>query len=163
MRFVTTCLATGCMLAAPAVAQPIEWRIDEGGNGHFYEAVLVLGGIMWDSARVEAESRGGYLATITSPAENSFVFDNVASDPALWILGGFAADGPWLGGFQDAGYPPDEGWRWVTSETWRYTPPGHPASRTTSRATTRTACTSGVDSGQGCRRSTSGTTSGKRR
>ncbi len=51
------------------------------GNGHFYEAVAVSGGINWFDAKVAAELRTfegihGHLATITSVQENRFILGN---------------------------------------------------------------------------------------
>lgn len=97
-------------LAQPARAALIEWPIASGGNGHFYQAVAV-GGITWEDAELAAESQGGYLATIASPAENQFVFDLVNS-PGFWLIDGSGnSQGPWLGGFNPGG-----GFQWVNSE-----------------------------------------------
>ncbi len=97
----------------------VTWPLDEGGNGHQYEGVFVGSAVTWAQARDMAAQRGGYLATLTSEAENAFVFDNVASDLSLWA---FDAYGPWLGGLQPDGAPePDGGWQWVTGEEWSYT------------------------------------------
>jgi hypothetical protein len=98
--------------AAVALADPIQWV----GNGHWYEAVGQP--LNWAAARTAAESMtwcgaNGYLATLTSQAENDFVMNNVL-DPS-W-------DQCWLGGYQDPqGSPPDEDWHWVTGEAWEYT------------------------------------------
>ena len=98
-------------------------------NCHWYEAVLVREEISWVCAQSDAQSRGGYLATLTSDAENAFVFSNVAF-PTLWPPG---ARGPWIGAFRPdltrncvpaqiacAGGPPAEPWAWVTSEQWDF-------------------------------------------
>jgi hypothetical protein len=71
-------------------------------NGHYYEFVAA-GGISWDAANTAASARtlyglGGYLATITSAAENSFIYPK---------LGGNG----WIGASDEA----SEGiWKWVT-------------------------------------------------
>jgi hypothetical protein len=98
-----------------------EWPKSAGGNGHYYEAVLVPGGITWDDANAAAEAKGGHLATITSAAENQFVYNLVAGDDRYWIFDSNAY-GPWLGGYQPAGSPePAGGWIWVTGESFSYT------------------------------------------
>ena len=71
-------------------------------NGHFYEFVP-SGGITWTSARTAAEGLSlyglqGYLVTVTSAAENTFVTGK---------LQGFG----WLGA-SDAGH--DKTWKWET-------------------------------------------------
>ncbi len=52
----------------------VEWSTGVGGNGHLYEAVEAQLGISWTEARDAAISKGGYLVTLTSQAENDFVF-----------------------------------------------------------------------------------------
>ena len=86
------------LLAGGAPAELTEWPKNEGGNGHFYEAVLVPEGIDWNEAKAAAESAGGYLATTTSEEENEFVFGLVSGDAAFWIIDAPGnGRGPWLG------------------------------------------------------------------
>lgn len=86
--------------AGGAAAAPVQW----GGNGHWYE--FIDGRFDWFSARDAAAAMThmgmpGYLATITSAAEQAFL-DGL--DPGT-------PNGAWLGG-SDADV---EGvWRWVT-------------------------------------------------
>lgn len=49
------------------------WPVEDGGNSHYYEVVSAPTGITWAGANSRAIERGGYLATITSQAENLFV------------------------------------------------------------------------------------------
>lgn len=106
-------------------ATPVEWSVDQGGNGHWYEAVLVSEGITWADSKVAAEQAGGYLATIANDAENNFVFSLIMDRPEFWQQVGPWVNGPWLGGYQDRNDPsysePIGGWKWVTGETWSYT------------------------------------------
>ena len=67
-----------------ASASIVEWSVDVGGNGHFYEAMLVPEMINWDSANIAANNQGGYLATLTSPEENIFVFNLIKDNIDLW-------------------------------------------------------------------------------
>lgn len=71
-------------LAAPAVAAPVQWKAEDGGNDHWYEVVWnknFLGwgqNISWTNANAAASSSthngmSGYLATITSAAEQLFL------------------------------------------------------------------------------------------
>lgn len=67
-----------CLTAASAHAAPVQWTTGSGGNGHWYDFVVVPGGISAPAAEAAAESSsfmglGGYLATITSAAEQSFL------------------------------------------------------------------------------------------
>jgi hypothetical protein len=111
----------GCavLLAAgrPAAAAPVQWA----GNGHFYEAVSVPGGISWEAANLAAQSAGGYLATLTSLAENDFAFSLIDS-PLYWGLDTAGnSQGPYLGGLQVGGPEPAGGWQWVSGEAWSFT------------------------------------------
>jgi hypothetical protein len=70
----------------------------------------------WDDAEVYAESLGGYLTTVTSQAENDFLWNtfNLSNPSSLYL--------PVLGGFQPQGtLEPDICWQWITGETWNYT------------------------------------------
>lgn len=92
-----------------AFALPVLWS----GNGHYYEYTDVGGVLFWDDAKVFAEAKGGYLATVTSVEEDDWIWDNIAHGQFLHA---------WLGGFQPAGsVEPDGGWSWVTGEAWDYT------------------------------------------
>ena len=109
-----------------ARADWVTWTVESGGNGHSYLAVPGFNGLTWNVANTLAQAQGGYLATITSPEENAFVFGLVNS-PQFFTS--FNGSGPALGGFQPFGSPePDGGWSWVTGESWSYTNwlPGSP-------------------------------------
>jgi hypothetical protein len=97
----------------------VQWS----GNGHWYDAVVVPNGVSWADAKTLAENQGGYLATITSAAENDFVFSLISSNTDIWAQGtnGFFY-GPFLGGYQfDDQAEPSGHWQWVTGEPWEYT------------------------------------------
>ncbi len=110
--------------AIPASA--VEWRVQEGGNGHFYEVVVPGSPVSWVQARKAAVFAGGYLATMTSAAENTFVANLAAQKPDAWqqqgTWFGILTWGPWLGAFQPTGSKePDGGWQWVTGEPLIFT------------------------------------------
>jgi hypothetical protein len=106
--------ATGIVLAALTVVsvasaqrtQAVEWKVSEGGNGHWYANVF-SGNISWHAAQTDAESKGAHLATLITAAENSWVYFNLPD----------TSGGPWIGIYQPPGTPePNGGWRWVTGE-----------------------------------------------
>lgn len=78
--------------------------VQSGSTQSFYEYVPSLG-ITWDQAKAQAEAKEfagvrGYLVTITSPEENTFVKDRISGATNVWI------------GASDSS---EEGiWRWVT-------------------------------------------------
>jgi hypothetical protein len=86
-------------------------------TGHYYEVISVRPQqITWEEAQAAATARGGYLATISSAVENSFVF-NLVNNSIYWRNGGTNSFGPWIGGYQPAGSSePDGGWTWVNGE-----------------------------------------------
>lgn len=100
-------------------AAAVQWKIEDGGNGHWYERVDFSDNSNWHTARDDASSHSktGYtahLATITSEAEQNFILDNLGGINALCQY--------WLGGYQtsNAGSNSDN-WTWVTGESWDYT------------------------------------------
>lgn len=105
-----------CCIVFPIAlyASPIEWNV----NHHYYEAVSAPAGISWEDANAAAIAAGGYLATISSTAENSFIFGLVDS-AEYWgkaTDAGAANLGPWLGGAKIG-----DAWTWVTNEPFIFT------------------------------------------
>lgn len=92
------------------LAEPVTWPSTVGGNGHMYELITTSSPISWTDARDAALASGGYLATISSNEENSFVAS----------LGN--ANLRWIGAFQSPGSTePTGGWAWVTGEPFTFT------------------------------------------
>lgn len=113
-------------LSVAVDAPPLQvWSSALGGNDHRYTAVQTLGGITWADANAAAQQRGGYLATITSAAENNVVFSLIGGNQAFWRANPVDANnplGPWIGGVQPAGSgEPAAGWSWANGEPWAYT------------------------------------------
>lgn len=128
-RFATTMIAGVALLAGLAGAIPEPW-VHPDGSIHYYDPISTPSGLNWNLAWDSALGHGGYLATITSEAENDFVFSLVDSS-IYWHLrlDTRRLAGPWLGGTQDFGAPePDSGWHWVTDETMDFVnwTPGQP-------------------------------------
>jgi hypothetical protein len=92
-------------------ATMVQWKVEDGGNDHFYETIVVTEGITWTDAKEAAELSGGYLATITSQEEQNFIKE--------YIL--YGGSGYWIGGYQPPESPePDGNWQWVTGEEFIY-------------------------------------------
>ena len=79
--------------------------VQYSGNGHYYQRFDTER--TWSSANTYCENRGGYLATMTSQAENDFVYANVGQNGVNIWLGGTDANS-------------EGNWEWVTGETWSY-------------------------------------------
>ena len=89
-----------------------------GSNGHYYE--LVSSNVNWSSAKTAAESRSylgytGYLATITSDAENNFIRQVLASDSWIGATDDYSQINAATGTTTFANQSAAEGkWYWVT-------------------------------------------------
>ena len=105
------------LFAGSALAQDaVQWRIEDGGNGHWYRYARDMS-IEWHAAASAATASGGLLACVTTPDENAFVFAYLNA-AAAWT----DVRGPFLGGYQHRDSPqyaePSGGWRWVSGEPW---------------------------------------------
>ena len=98
-----------CGTMSNALAQPVEWRVVDGGNGHWYE--FSSNSLCFASARSAAEARGGYLVTIGSAEEQQFIEALAQERGAFGDL--------FIGGYQPLNSnEPDSGWRWVDGTEW---------------------------------------------
>jgi hypothetical protein len=118
----------GVGLTSVVAADPLQWTVESGGNGHWYQVVHVPEGINWTDAKSMAATSlpGGYLATITSAAENWFVWSElgIGNNYGLWFQDGVGNwQGPWLGGRKTAHNPndPSDYWIWDNGEPWDFT------------------------------------------
>jgi hypothetical protein len=124
----TTCvLVLVAILAGGCDTQGNEESLPDGvvrweENGHRYQAILVPEGISWIGAQAAVQQRGNgwHLATITSAAENAFLYDLARADSGYWnCCLSNNSTGPWLGGREvNAG---TREYAWVTGEPFVYT------------------------------------------
>lgn len=122
----TFALVLALILAGGCDAQENDESLPDGvvrweENGHRYQAILVPEGISWTDAQAAAQQRGDgwHLATITSAAENAFLYDLVRADPGYWnCCLSNNSTGPWLGG-QEVN-PATREYVWVTGEPFVY-------------------------------------------
>jgi MYXO-CTERM domain-containing protein len=109
-RFLAALLLPAAM-AAQAV--PLQWTVASGGNDHWYEFVSapsIFAPIGFEAARAAALASShlglpGYLATVTSAEEMSFI-----NGAFSWLIGFGGTGSAWLGASDAAA----EGeWRWL--------------------------------------------------
>jgi len=106
MKNVAVALVTLIASSVAQAQQAVQWRVQDGGNGHWYEYVPAA--MRWNDAKFAADSRNGYLACLTSAAESAFVR-------------GLGVEIAHLGGFQLSGAcEPGCGWTWLSGEPWSY-------------------------------------------
>jgi len=105
-----------CESGTPCVvgSYPVQWRVEDGGNGHWYRGVLLSSaGISWTDARLAAQQARADLASLDNQALADWIWTSIASRPELWG----PHIGPWVGGFQPSGSPePAGGWVWVNGQ-----------------------------------------------
>ena len=113
--------AVAMVLFASSTAQgqqAVQWRVQDGGNGHWYQVVVVPSGLTWEAARTASSMAGGDLASLEGPAEASrcFVWFSREAVPLAWAFqSGSLIFGPWIGGYQMPGsIEPSGGWRWTS-------------------------------------------------
>jgi hypothetical protein len=90
---------------AGAQSAAVQWRVEDGGNGHWY---AVIPATTFDTASARAAELGGYLATSTSAAENARLVERLVTT---------SASRAHLGLVQlDNQAAVNDGWGWVTGE-----------------------------------------------
>lgn len=122
-RSMITVAATLAVSGFVHAQDAVQWKVEDGGNDHWYQAVASSEWITWVDSYAASEAAGGYLATVTSEEENQFIY--VMIEPIADFWNGGQWDGPWIGGLQDVTAPdysePAGGWTWITGEVWNYT------------------------------------------
>ncbi len=103
------------LLATPAVhAQgAVQWRVQDGGNGHWYQVVRVAGGVNFTDAANLAAGRGGHLFTGCGAEFDAAVALTSALSPENWMSDQSSQwFGPWIGLRLSV-----TGWGWVDGST----------------------------------------------
>ena len=99
----------------------VQWPASQGGNDHWYAVYALDGSKTFQEANAIANGFGGYLATVTSEAENAFITARATSTNR---------GGPTLFGLVQAlgSAEPSGGWGWSNDESLIYTNwnPGEP-------------------------------------
>jgi hypothetical protein len=111
MRPILGAVVGGAVASGAACAQDaVQWRVEDGGNGHWYE--YRLGDRMtYQQSKDAAEADGGHLVTMADAAENEFVRQIIQGYDFL----GPGYHGPWLGALYTDGV-----WTWTTGESFDF-------------------------------------------
>ena len=109
-RLMAIGAAAAMSISGGAMAQnAVEWRVADGGNGHWYR--VNTNQLSWTAARDSALAEGGHLATITVAAEGAFV----------WAFMHAQTGSAWLGARSSTGGCTDpSSYQWVTGEVTSY-------------------------------------------
>jgi hypothetical protein len=90
---------------AGAQATAVQWRVEDGGNGHWYRLFPVSE--CWEDAQQRALTMGGHLATFDALGEQTFVAQSM--QPTAWS---------WIGGRRLPDADLHSGWLWVDGAPW---------------------------------------------
>jgi hypothetical protein len=108
-------LVAGVVSMEASAQDAVQWRVEDGGNGHWYALLPNAVNRDWSSAQAEAAGMNATLASISSAEEFAWIVDGVASSPDAWTLWW----GPFLGGIQAENSPDStSGWTWVDGSPW---------------------------------------------
>lgn len=128
LAIAAICLSLSLQTAG-AVAAPVQWLVEDGGNGNYFEVVVTPNSITRQQAQAEAalrvfNGRIGSLASAHSAAKDLFIRELAAGTPDAFTVITFQGNdlsGPWIGANQPAGSAePDGGWTWIDGEAWNY-------------------------------------------
>lgn len=114
-------------LSSTAAAEPVRWEHSSGGNGRFFEVVVMPSAINWTDARDAAVARtylgySGILACASYQRKDAFIRELAAATPGAFVLQPGGYSGPWLGGIQLPGSTePAGGFTWIDGSAWTYT------------------------------------------
>jgi hypothetical protein len=90
---------------------PVQWRVEDGGNGHWYQA-QIFDDATWNQAVIACETAGGGLVCITTSAEWGMV-------TSLYRATGIShPTHMWMGGKKAEG---NSQWEWRSGEAWGFT------------------------------------------
>lgn len=137
------------LLADPVVA----WTETSGGPTRYFQAVSAPRAIFWSEAQAIAAAHGGHLVTITSAAQNEFIFALV-NDDRFWAVYKGNSNGPLLGGYRAPNPTGGTQWIWAGNQlpfTYANWAPGQPDN---SNSTIETRLHYYVAGGNGARRPT---------
>jgi len=108
------------IVSSLAVAQPVAQGTF---NFYTYIAVEAPNGITWSDAEANAIAMGGQLASITSAAQDQFIYSLVSSEASLWAREGGnpngAGIGPWIGGYRQPANPGGS-FQWIDGAAFSY-------------------------------------------
>jgi hypothetical protein len=101
-------VAVTASTAFTVLAEPRQWRAADGGNDHWYEVIVNRNDqgeparITWADAKAAADAIPGnwHLVSITSAAENDFVYNLFKDDSNCWIVDSNYHNGPWIGAYR---------------------------------------------------------------
>jgi hypothetical protein len=116
-QFLAAVAGVGVVAAGAAAQDAVQWRVEDGGNGHWYQWTAWGEFSSSTDAGAFAASLGAHLATLNSALEEHFVMQHIRSGSCVGTSNSEA-----LIGLVQAriGEEPGGGWSWVTGEPLEY-------------------------------------------
>jgi len=99
--------AAASMTVGALAGDAVQWRVEDGGNGHWYQRTEAT---CWSEAESAARAHGGHLASVLSAGEAQFCTQFVRSESDGITVA--------IGGFRSPTSDLYLGWRWTTDETF---------------------------------------------
>ncbi len=103
-------VGVGVMTTGTAAQEAVQWRVEDGGNGHWYARSTEF--LSFPAAAEAAVARGGHLATPVTPQENAFLTAQGFPYSANGEIYGH-----WIGGIRSQS---TGAWTWITGESWSF-------------------------------------------
>jgi hypothetical protein len=96
MKILIQAAVVTVLAASTAQAQQaVQWKVSDGGNGHWYEFVRVASTANWPTARQACLARGGDLAVIDSQALTTVLSPHYPADTNACFIGCSFDQGTW--------------------------------------------------------------------
>ena len=92
---------TSCVVGS----YPVQWRVSEGGNGHWYFVTSATTGLLQSEAQAAAVALGGHLLSACGQEFDFAITSTRALSTSFWV----GNAGPWIGLTRLGGYE----WRWL--------------------------------------------------
>jgi hypothetical protein len=119
MQFHTTGIVLAALTVVSAASaqstQAVEWKVSEGGNGHWYCVVRSDHFMTWSQSQSACLLSGGSLVSIGTQAESEWLYLSLVNRPDVWSFNGPYVVGPWIGARGASG-----NWRWDDGTAWSF-------------------------------------------
>ena len=108
MRGIKSGAMAAALVTAVASGQnAVQWRVEDGGNGHWY--AMTTDALSWPDARAACELIGGHIVTLVGEVEWAWMKSNISIGNGAWAG---ASQDPTLSSYSE----PSGGWTWITGE-----------------------------------------------
>jgi hypothetical protein len=104
-------VSVGVVSGVVNAQEAVQWRVEDGGNGHWYGSLEFDSPTSWTAAGTQAVALGANLACLETEEENRWIAD------AFVGRIGFPLGQAWIGGFLA-----NDDWQWMTGTRPQFLP-----------------------------------------